>query len=227
MVGSRIPTHLYNRETGKDSGLVRTWEKAEPGPHKWTVGGLLPDGVITILYGLGGLGKTLIATSIAIAVALGISIADLPTIRGDVLYLDAELDLDEFLRRSYKLSRGLGLKCPPRGLYYFRLSRSLASPEGEAELRGLVEWLRPVLIVLDSLSIASFGLEPNEAAHMLPVLKTLQNLSTTVLAVDHVAKPQKDTGNFDRGPFGSDWFTEGFDTTDLKDAKVLLDELAK
>jgi hypothetical protein len=37
---SRIPLPLYNRETGKGIDIIRTWEQPEPGPRKWTVGGL-------------------------------------------------------------------------------------------------------------------------------------------------------------------------------------------
>ena len=88
--------------------------------------------LVTSLYGDGGQGKSLLAVHLASAVALGRPFLGLPTEARPVLYLDAELDADEFTRRAYGVARGMGESRPPAGLHYLALEWADGEPLAEA-----------------------------------------------------------------------------------------------
>jgi hypothetical protein len=112
------------RESGREesSGPIAVCKMPEPHARRFVVPGLLPEGALSILFGDGGLGKSYIALHFAICAARGLSIAGRPVEKRNAIYLDAELDQDEFVRRAYAVARGLALSQPPRG------SLLLASP---------------------------------------------------------------------------------------------------
>ena len=78
---------------------------------------------MTLLYGDGGVAKSLLALALAVAVAggsgkwLGREVESCP-----VLYMDFELDTEEQARRVYQLCRGQGLDTPPEDLLYMSAS---------------------------------------------------------------------------------------------------------
>jgi len=181
---------------------VKVWELPEPGPRSWIVGELLPEGAITILYGAGGQGKSYVALGIATAICLGEPFAGRATQRGKVLYLDAEMDQDEFIRRAYRVARGSGLKGPPEGLHYYRLSRAIGNQAVQAEIKEMVDSNDIALVVLDSLTVASYSSDTKDAGDVLTVLKALEAVGT-VLAIDHVAKPQGGPKPAPNSPYGS------------------------
>jgi hypothetical protein len=201
----RISENPDSRPTGAREGgnlAVKVWELPEPGPRNWILSELLPEGAITILYGAGGQGKSYLALSIATAICLGEPFAGRVSRRGKVLYLDAEMDQDEFIRRAYLVARGAGLERPPEGLYYYRLLRPLGVKEVQVEIETLVESNDVDLIVLDSLTVASFSSDTKDAKDVLAVLKALEAVGT-VLAIDHVAKPQSGPKPAPNSPYGS------------------------
>jgi AAA domain len=109
---------LKDRESGtQENGLIAACDMPEPEARRYVVPGLMPDGALTILYGDGGLGKSYLALYFAMCAALGRPIAGRPVKKRTALYLDAELEQDEFLRRAYWIARGLGLERPPEGLH--------------------------------------------------------------------------------------------------------------
>jgi hypothetical protein len=181
---------------------VKVWELPEPGPRNWILGQLLPEGAITILYGAGGQGKSYVALSIATAICLGEPFAGRTTRRGKVLYLDAEMDQDEFARRAYRVARGFGLERPTEGLHYYRLIRPLGSETVQHEIKEMVDLNDINLVVLDSLTVASFSSDTKDAKDVLAVLKALEAVGT-VLAIDHVAKPQGGPIPTPNSPYGS------------------------
>src|SRR4051812_17659157 len=96
--------------------VIEMCQMAEPGPRQWVVQDLIPEGAVTILYGDGGVGKSNLGAYLGTLVSLGEPFGDLPSDKRRVLYIDTELDADEFARRTYKIARGLGLQKPPEGL---------------------------------------------------------------------------------------------------------------
>ena len=182
--------------------LVEVWKLPEPEPRRSIIEGLMPEGALTILFGDGGLGKSYLALYIATCVALGIPIAGRPVEQGPVLYLDAELDEDEFTRRAYAVARGLGLEQPPEGLYYWRLTGSLTNQTTMRQVHDHYCACEPRLTIIDSLTVGSSGIDPKEARDIIALLKGLESLGT-VLALDHIRTPEPGSDTSDFRPFGS------------------------
>ena len=174
----------------------------EPVPRRFIIEDLIPENFITSLYGDGGTGKSFIALFIAFSVARGESFAGKKVEKGNVLYVDAELDVEEQARRAYAVARGLGLERPPEGLYYCRPVHSLNDSNIIKELRRIKEEQGITLVIVDSLTLGAFGLDPNQAQDVIRLLKSLEPLGT-VLAIDHVRKPQRDDNMREFRAFGS------------------------
>jgi hypothetical protein len=199
---SRSRSHR-EEESGRNEGqLIEVWNQPEPQPRRSIIEGLMPDGALTILFGDGGLGKSYLALYIATCVCLGTSIAGRPVEQGPVLYLDAELDEDEFIRRSYAVARGLGFQQPPEGLYYWRLTGSLTNETTLRQVRDYHRACGPRLTIIDSLTVGSHGIDPKEAREIIALLKGLESLGT-ILALDHIRTPEPGSDTTDFRPFGS------------------------
>lgn len=77
-------------------------EHAELPPPRFVTAGALPRGATTLLGGHGGVGKSILAESIAATVAAGVAFAGLPTVQGRALFVSLE-DPGELVR--YRLQR--------------------------------------------------------------------------------------------------------------------------
>jgi len=157
---------------------------------------------MSILFGDGGLGKSYLALFFATCIVSGLPIAGRPVEQCPVLYLDAELDEDEFVRRSYAIARGLELKSPPQGLYYWRLPGSLTDAKVIGEARAYMRECGAGLVIVDSLTIGSYGLDPKEARDIIRLFKSLE-VFVTVLAIDHIKTPEPGADTSEYRPFGS------------------------
>ena len=71
-----------------------------PPQRQWLVDQWIPAGTVTLLYGDGGTGKTLIAQQLMTCVALGIPWFGIPTMQGQAIGVFCEDDEDELLRRQ-------------------------------------------------------------------------------------------------------------------------------
>jgi hypothetical protein len=191
---------LSTRE-GKESP-IRISDLEEPPPRREVVGGAIPEGATTILYGDGGQGKSLVALHLATCTVAGLPWLGLPVIKGPVLYVDAELDVEEFTRRAYRVARGLGLDRPPAGLLYKRLDASLLDRTVPERVRRMARHAETVLTVMDSLTIGCSGGDLREAPVVTAVLKDLEKWGT-VLAIDHPPAPQAGVPKSAYRPFGS------------------------
>lgn len=78
-----------------------------PKPREWEVEGLIPRGEVTLLYGEGGVGKTLLMQQYATAAANGKDWLGLPTRPSRVLALLCEDGPDELHRRQIDIERAL------------------------------------------------------------------------------------------------------------------------
>lgn len=124
---------------------LRTWETPEPPPLRFVVADLLPQGYPSSLYGDGATGKSYLALILGMHVVLGMPFLGRDVLQGPVLFADAELDEHEFLRRAYRVGRGLGLRQPPEGLFYKRLPDSLAKPDTVADCADMISRIDPIL----------------------------------------------------------------------------------
>jgi RecA-family ATPase len=135
-------------------------------PREWLVGGWIPAGNVTLLYGDGGTGKSLAAMQLAIAVAAGQSCFGHPATAGSALYLTAEDDETELHRRIADIAGGDGLSLDGLAPNLTAISLAAADPalavSGERDnirltplwraLKAMVEEMRPRLVVLDTLA---------------------------------------------------------------------------
>src|ERR687889_1849478 len=129
---------LYKDEgRGRKLEAVRFSEMKVPGPRRYLLKDLVLAAYVTLLYGDGGVAKSLLALALAMAVAghyeewLGREVESCP-----VLYVDFELDSEEQARRVYQLCGGQGLDKPPEGLLYMS---ALGHPAREAFTAALEE----------------------------------------------------------------------------------------
>jgi hypothetical protein len=86
------------------------FDGVEPRPRQWLIDQWLPVGVVTSLYGAGGVGKSLLAMQAATAVATGTSFFGRATVQVPVLAVFCEDDSDELHRRQNAINRASGMK---------------------------------------------------------------------------------------------------------------------
>lgn len=85
------------------------WEGFTPKPREWEVENWIPKGEVTLLYGDGGIGKTLLAHQYATAAAAGLPWLNQPTRRAKVMCFFCEDSEEELHRRQIDINRALGL----------------------------------------------------------------------------------------------------------------------
>lgn len=175
-------------------------EVGEPGTRVDVVEGLLPEGYPTLIYGEGGLAKSLMALLVSTCVAANKQVLGRNVRATGVLYLDWELDQDEMARRAYRIARGLGLERPPSNLWYERVENSFLKVLDR--IKAYVEQQHIGLVVIDSIGLACAD-DPELARVVIPLFAKLRNLHTTTLVIDHQSKLQQGQDYNRKMPFGS------------------------
>lgn len=85
------------------------WSGKTPPEREWEVAGWIPRYEVTLLYGDGGIGKTLVIHQYATAAAAGVSWLGQPTRRAKVMCFFCEDSEDELLRRQIDINANMGL----------------------------------------------------------------------------------------------------------------------
>jgi DNA-binding transcriptional ArsR family regulator len=185
---------------------VRFIDMGTPQQRRYLVGGLVPEAYPTVVYGDGGVAKSMLALSASLAVAGGAdSWLGCPVQGGAVLYVDFELDAQEQNRRVSQLVRGAGLPGVPEGLLYMSALGYPARAAFEAALKECKA--RGVkLMILDSLGPALQG--DAEAARDViafyqAVVEPFRAAGVTVVVVDHQSKLQGGERYQSKRAFGS------------------------
>lgn len=149
------------------------------------VEGVIPAHKPTILYGAGGVGKSILAACVAVCVASGHRFLGFRTMKTDVLYLDWETDEGDINLRVRAAAAGLGIVAPP--IRYSSLVRPLE--DRVAQLARFVAEEGVGLVIIDSVGMAMNaardGGDASETA--IRFFRALRSLNTAVLALDHVA----------------------------------------
>jgi hypothetical protein len=182
----------------------RVWEMSEPEPRQWAIVDLVPGESNTILYADGGMGKSYLGLYFLTLSLLGKPFAGRvvrPITSG--LYVDAELDESEFVRRAYQVARGLGLERPPDGLHYWRLPGPLSDDAVMDAARLVMASVAAELFILDSLTVASFGTDAREQADMTAILKQIETWKSTGILIDHPPAPKPGVNTSTYRPFGT------------------------
>jgi len=106
-------TELQRRARGAQ--IIRQpldWSRvavASPTPRDWVVDHWLPHGTVALLAGAGGVGKTLLAQTLAICIALGYEYFDQVPQARRVLMWAGEDDVPELERRALAICKWLGV----------------------------------------------------------------------------------------------------------------------
>lgn len=139
---------------------------AEPPAQRWLVPDLIPAGTVTMLYGDGATGKSLLALQLCAALATGTDWLGFQVGQGRAMFLTAEDEREELGRRLYAILKGTGLLMSDlRDLHLAPLAGEdavLAAPNPRTglleptmlyrRLRARVEQVRPGLLALDTLA---------------------------------------------------------------------------
>ena len=198
---------LYKDEgRGRKLEAVRFSEMEVPGPRRYLLKDLLLAAYVTLLYGDGGVAKSLLALALAVAVSgdsrkwLGREVETCP-----VLYVDFELDAEEQARRVHQLCRGQGMDTPPESLLYMS---ALGHPAIEAFTAALDACKEHGvgLMVVDSLGPALQG--DAEAARDIigffqRSVEPFRVEGVAVLIIDHQSRLQAGQSYQSKGAFGS------------------------
>ncbi len=170
-------------------------------------------GAPTALIGQGYVGKTLIATSIALAVATGGLVWGLYTARkGRVLHLDYEQGLRVTARRTQRLARGMGISAKDlAGQMSWGILPNLRLTSKDAEERFVELFTGYALVVLDALKGITPGVEENSSEirdYMNILTRAAERTGCVVLLLHHAgktpptgAKPRKEMGRGSSGIF--------------------------
>ena len=153
---------------------------------QWLVDGIVPANKATILYGAGGVGKSIFAAALGVAVQTGTPFLGQAVRQAEVLYLDWETDEEDIAARVRAAANGLGL---PNGaeLRYSSLVRPIE--DRVAPLARYVAEEKVGLVIIDSvgmaMSSARDGGDVSETA--IKFFRALRALNSAVVAIDHVA----------------------------------------
>lgn len=154
----------------------------------------LPRGMVSILGGVSGAGKTSLALDIAAALSAGRSLPfaadetppETPAKHCTIFYLTAENDPNKVLRpRAEQMGADLEH-------IYFQSGASLCM--GDQELFSLCRFYHPDLVIFDPIqSYLGQGVQMNRAEQVRPLLDNLsalaKELDMAVLLISHMSKP--------------------------------------
>ena len=154
---------------------------------------------VSVFFGEGGTGKSLIALGMAVAIASGHPVfGTLPRATGPVVYFDYEDDPEVHAERLAAILSGTKaeLKHP---IYHRSLIAKVS--QSQSSMRRSVAETGSVLAILDSVGMGRGG-NANTAEDTVRLFRALRSLEVPVLAVDHVTKEDKRSGSM-ISPYGS------------------------
>lgn len=147
------------------------------------------DRGVSLFFGPGGTGKSMIALSAAIAVASGRTVfGRKPTQTGPVLYIDYEEPTKAAHdRRMGALLDGLGigLEDLEHDILWVKPRQPIAKIR--RQLKTYMREYKPALIIVDSVGLARGG-NATEAEATIALFSVLSSLDCAVFAIDHVTK---------------------------------------
>lgn len=162
----------------------------EPPKREWLVPGMIPLGTVTLLYGDGGTGKSLIALQLAVSTVIGRMWLNKQTLTGPVIYFSAEDDRDELHRRVSDICKMAFARTSDMAMLHIAdmagkdaLLASVGRKTGSMSATMVLEkmnehatTIRPKLIVLDTLADIFPGNE-NDRAQVRQFIGMLRGLA--------------------------------------------------
>lgn len=173
---ARVVDFLEKHPAANEVGPFRRLNVAKmlrttPPPVPWLVEPVLARGVLSMLFGREGKGKSLVALALGIAVASGDEVAGLSATAGKVLYIDAENGPREIHRRF----RSLGM---PESAADNLAVYETSGADLRRDLDHLEEVVReeePAFLILDSYR-SLWGGDENDSREAGPLLDRIRSL---------------------------------------------------
>ena len=174
--------------------VLRAYREGEPvvairdvaprqGPRH-RVGPILIEGHPNLIFGAGGMGKSLLAIYLGVLVSTGHHHNGLSPMPGNVLYLDYETSPEELRERVLGIEAGLGE--PGFSNIHYRFCVQPLCSEIE-EIQRIVMEGEIEFVIIDSMGPAC-GSDPNSPEAVISYFTALRSLRITSLTLDHVAK---------------------------------------
>ena len=145
---------------------------------------LLVEGHPNLIFGAGGIGKSLLATYFAILISTGHQHNGLSPMPGNVLYLDYETSPEELHERVINIEAGLGETGFSNIKYRFCVHDL---PSEVEEIQRIVMEGEIEFAIIDSMGPAC-GSDPNSPEAVISYFTALRSLRITTLTLDHIAK---------------------------------------
>jgi len=180
--------------------LINLAEMEPVGQKPYILTPFIYEGNPTVIYGRGGVGKSLFCLYLAILLQTGQDQNRLTAKKSSVIYLDYEADPEESKHRADLISHGIGVSPANVEIHYRHCDVPLAS-----EIDVIQKYANKVnadCIVIDS-AIPACGnaLDPEIAGNFFRALRSLNTSGRKIasLIIGHTTKAQDNSG----GPFGS------------------------
>lgn len=151
---------------------------------------------VTVLYGEGGLSKSLLALTMAVSISTGVPIFGMePTRQGPVVFFDYEDDSLIHDLRLQAVCNSFGIDPSETAVYHFPLVAKVSSSKRVIEQKTMS--VGAVLGVLDSVGMGRGG-SAVAAEDTIRMFRSLRSVGVPFLAIDHVSKDaKKDKGEVD------------------------------
>ena len=196
--------------------VIKLNEMPPPEMPPWRITGVAHEGMSSLIYSSGGMGKSTLGVAFLTLIQGGMGIPDLfNVIKGNTLVLDYEASWAETYRRSGDVTRAYGLG--EESMVYYRFMSAPLAHEAEY-IRQQIDELEISVVLIDSAGPACGG-SPEESTATLQYFAALRSLSSlekpvTTITLAHVTK---DKSRSEDGPFGSVYWTNlPRDTHELK-----------
>ena len=188
-----------HREPAKETILDHTNEAVESAA--FLVEPFILNEGVSLLYGPGGTGKSLLALAFALSITSGKTVlGSRPMRSGPVVYIDYEDTQTVHERRLAALMEGLGMtETPEFPIVHVKPRQSIAKMR--RDLRTYIRKYNPALVMVDSVGLGRGG-DANGSEDTIRFFATLNKLGVPVLAVDHMTKDDVRGGKM-MTPYGS------------------------
>lgn len=213
MLASRMEFDWYGVLQAVSTLSLNRWREGEPAINLWDVQAqetrwllypYIERGSPTVLFALGGSGKSVMALAMAYTVAAGLQrfVGKTDGTPRPVLYLDWETDAALHTERLRAIAATNPIDTQPPILYK-RMTTSL--PEAAAAIRKDIAKTGAELAVIDSLGYAGGG-EPKDAQIAIALFTAIRTFGIATLCIHHRRKGDGIKGGDPESLFGSAYY---------------------